>query len=366
MTFQWPWALLLLVLLPALVAGYLWMLRRKRKFAVHYTDLSLIRAAMPEHANRRQHIPPALMLIALAALIIGIARPEAIVKVPLSKTSIILALDVSRSMCATDIAPNRLTVAQDAARQFVAAQAEDSQIGIVAFAGFAEIVVPPTNDQEALIGAIDQFSTSFGTAIGSATLKAVDAIAEVNEDVVAATTELSADDLLRGADGEKVPDIVVLLTDGANSQGVDPLFAAEQAADRRVRVYTIGFGTTDPTEMVCSPEQAGADFIVDQFGGASVTGITPSGGFGNSGAGIGGFRQFLVIDEPTLQTIADRTGGQYYRAEDAEQLVDVFLQLPAQIALQDEELEITVALAALGALLTIAAVALAAVWNRFP
>lgn len=366
MTFQWPWLLLFLLAVPALVAVYFWMLRKRRKFAVAFTDLSLIRAAMPARSRWRQHLPPALLLLALVGLVVGMARPQAVLKVPLSRTSIILALDVSRSMCATDVAPNRLTVAQDAARQFIEGQGADTQIGIVAFAGFAEIVVPPTDDKEALIGAIDRFSTSFGTAIGSATLKSIDAIAEINDDVAPAGVDL-VDEVDRAllASGEKVPDIVVLLTDGANSQGVDPIAAAEQAADRRVRVYTIGFGTSDPTEMVCSAEQAGADFIVDQFGSGAITGIDPAGDFGQRGSGnFGGLRQFLVIDEPTLQGIAQLTGGEYYRAEDAEQLVEVFLNLPSQIELQEEELEVSVAFVALGAALALAAIVLSLLWNR--
>jgi Ca-activated chloride channel family protein len=155
---------------------------------------------------------------------------------------------------------------------------------------------------------------------------------------------------------EKVyqPDIIVLLTDGANSQGPHPLDAAQQAADRRVRVYTIGFGTTEPGPMVCTPQQAGGDIFGGSFGG----------GFG--GGGGGNFRRYLVIDEPTLQGVADLTGGEYFRAESAEQLLEVFHNLPAQIVLQKETVEITVFFSTLGAIFASIAVGLSLVWHRFP
>ena len=212
--------------------------------------------------------------------------------------------------------------------------------------------MPPTNDPEALIDAVEGFRTSFGTAIGSATMRSVDAIAELNSDVVPSGVDLS--EATADADPAIVPDIVVLLTDGANSGGVDPIAAAEQAADRGVRVYTIGFGTSAPTAMVCAPTQAGVDFIVDPFGGQSVTGIDPAGDFGQSAA-MGGFRQLLVIDEPTLQAIAELTGGEYFKAEDAGQLGGVFEDLPSRVERQNKEVEITVGFVIAGAALTLAA-----------
>ena len=194
---------------------------------------------------------PTFFLFGTASLLVAIARPAAVVQVPLNRTSIILALDVSRSMCATDVSPNRLTVAQDAALKFIEDQADETRIGLVAFAGFAEIVVPPTNDKEILIEAIQSFTTSLGTAIGSATLKSIDAIAEINESVEMSAVDLSA---MRNESGLEIdffqPDIIVVLTDGANSRGPRPLEAAQQAADRRVRIYTIGFGSNDPQQLV--------------------------------------------------------------------------------------------------------------------
>jgi Ca-activated chloride channel family protein len=280
------------------------------------------------------------------------------IQVPLSRTTIILALDISRSMCATDVSPNRLTVAQEAAAKFIKEQADGTLIGIVAFADLAEVVVPPTNDKEQLQEALDTLTTSIGTAIGSATLKGIDAISEVNTAVP--PSGLNLGDKEGDADVGKfayVPDIIVLLTDGANTRGPRPVDAAQQAADRQLRVYTIGFGTTEYSEMVCTQEQLGSDFF-GGFGG---------GGFGGGGFGGGGrWRQYLLLDEPTLQAVAEITGGDYFRAEDADQLLQVFLELPKQIDLQTERFEIGVGFLALGAILVLLALGLSMRWNRIP
>jgi Ca-activated chloride channel family protein len=355
MNLIWPWFLLLLLSIPLLIAVYIWVLRRRRRFAVRYSSLSIIREALPRRSRWRQHLPFALFLLGLASLTMAMARPVAEVEVPLSQTTIILALDVSRSMCATDVSPNRLTVAQEAALDFIEEQAADTQIGIVAFAGFAETIVPPTNDKEALQEAVENLTTSLGTAIGSATLKSIDAIAENNEAVPPSGLNLRTEENDNGSEeGKYLPDIIVLLTDGANTQGPFPLDAARQAADRQLRVYTIGFGTTELSEMVCSRQQLGSDIFGGRFGG---------GGFGG---GFRDFRRFLLLDEPTLEAVADITGGSYFRAESADQLNEVFLDLPTQIVLQKETLEISVIFLALGAILAIIAMALALLWNRFP
>ncbi len=358
MNFLWPWFLLLLLLIPVAIALYIWVLRRRRRFAVSYSSLSLIRAALPKRTNWRRHLPFALFLLGLTSLIVALTRPVAQVKVPLSRTTIILALDISRSMCATDVSPNRLTVAQDAALAFIDDQAAGTQIGIVAFAGFAEIVVPPTNDKEVLQEAIRNFSTSIGTAIGSATLKSIDAIAEINPAVEPSGLNLKAaeSEPEPEPDGEAYqPDIIVLLTDGANTAGPQPLDAAQQAADRRVRVYTIGFGTQEPGQTVCTRQQLGSDVFGDGFGGGGFGG-------GSFGGGGGGFPRYLLLDEPTLRAVAELTGGSYFRAESADQLLEVFLELPTQIVLQKETLEISVLFSTLGAIFVTVAVALSLIW----
>lgn len=361
MAWLWPWNLLLLALIPLGIAAYVWMLKRRQRYAVRYSSIALLREAMPRRSRWRRHLPFALFMLAMTGLITAFARPVAELTVPMSRATIILAIDVSRSMCATDVAPNRLTVAQDAARAFVAEQADTTQIGIVAFTGLAELVVPPTTDKEQLYAAIDSFTTSYGTAIGSAILKSVDAVAEVNEEVAPSGVNLRAgatDEELAELDnleGFYEPDIIVLLTDGANSRGPLPLQAAQQAADRRVRVYTIGFGTANPGEMVCTREQLGSAV----FGGGGF----PGGDFDQGG---GGFRRFVVIDEPTLRGVAEMTGGEYFQAENAEQLLDVFLNLPLRVTLQKESFEISALFSALGALLATVAVTLSLRWNRYP
>jgi Ca-activated chloride channel family protein len=286
------------------------------------------------------------------------ARPAITTEVPLSRTTIILALDVSRSMCATDVNPNRLTVAQEAMLRFINDQVSGTQIGIVAFARMAEIIVAPTQDKEVLRMAVANLTTSLGTAIGSATLKSIDAIAEVNPNVPPSGVDLSSDNQEPNTENPSYqPDIIVLLTDGANTHGPLPLDVAQNAADRKVRIYTIGFGTTEFSEMVCSQAQLGSDFFGNDFG---------SGFFGGFGGGGRNFRRFLLLDEPTLRGIAETTGGSYFRAENADQLFNVFLNLPNKIVLQEENLEISVLFSTLGGLFVLLAITLSLLWNRFP
>jgi Ca-activated chloride channel family protein len=365
MSFLWPWLLLMLLLVPLLIALYIWILRRKRTFAVRYSSLALIREALPKRSRWRQHLPFGLFLLAVASLVTAAARPVAAVEIPLSRTTIVMAMDVSRSMCATDVEPNRLTVAQEAALNFIEDQAAETRISIVAFASLAEIVVPPTNDRDVLREAIENLTTSIGTAIGSATLESIDAISEINTAVAPSGVDLSSEsDEIPLLEEAYQADIIVVLTDGANTRGAPPLDAAQKAADRQVRVYTIGFGSTDPGRIVCTPEQMGPD----AFGGGPGGGFGggPGGGGGFGGGGGGGFRRFLLLDEETLQSMADLTGGAYYRAEDAEQLLDVFATLPSEIVLQKERLEISALFSILGATFAVAAIALALVWHRYP
>ena len=366
MSLLWPWNLLCLILIPLGIALYVWMLRRKRRFAVRYSSLALVRAAMPARQRWRRHLPFGLFMLGLTTLVLAMARPVAAITVPQSRASIILAMDVSRSMCATDVPPNRLTVAQEAAQAFIADQAAGTQIGIVAFTGFAEIIVPPTNDKDTLNAAVDNFTTALGTAIGSAILKSIDAIAAINDAVAPSGVNLRAGLPADATDaagrptepGEQLfqPDIIVLLTDGANSRGPLPMDAAQQAVDRGVRIYTIGFGTDDPGEMVCSRAQLGSDV----FNGGGF----PGGGNFDRGGGGGGFRRFVVLDEETLRGVAEMTGGAYFQAENADQLLDIFLNLPTHVVLQKELREISVLFSLLGALLAASAVMLSLLWNR--
>ncbi len=356
MSFAWPLVLFTLLIPLVLALLYIRAIRRRQQITISYGSLDLIRSAAPSTSNWKRHIPAVLFILGLIAASIGAARPNASITVPLSRTSIIVALDVSLSMCSTDVEPNRLDVAQEAARNFVQQRDEGTQIGIVAFGGAAELIVPPTNDTDELVTAIDGFTTSLGTGIGNAILRSLDAVAEVNPDVARSTIDLSdtVDRDAIAASGEFQPDIVVLLTDGANSQGVDPLVAAQQAFDRQVRVYTIGFGSDQIAEMVCAPDQIGP--------GSFAPGLTFDDGVPDLGATLDELRPFLVIDVPTLESVAEITGGEFFRAEDSEQLIDVFNQLPSQIVLQEQDTEISVGFALASAVLLLLSFGIA--WRR--
>jgi Ca-activated chloride channel homolog len=391
MTFTWPLALLTLLLIPLLLGIYVAQLRKKRRSAVRFSSIDLIRASIPKRSKWKRHIPAGLFLLGLLGIGVATARPQAKALVPAARTAIILSLDVSRSMCADDVDPNRMSVAQEAARTFIRDQPGGTRIGLVAFSGFAEVIVAPTTEKQDLLKAVDALTTSRGTVIGAAILKSLDAVASVNPNVARVDDDPSGSEgsdifggsldpatglpldppsadpaIVEGVErpappGGYIPDIVVLLTDGANTRGVDPVTAAKQAVTRRVRVYTIGFGTENPSgSMSCTADQLGSDL---SFGGGGFGGRQRNGG----GFGAGGsIRRFLVTDEPTLKTVAAMTGGKFYKAQDAKQLKSVFANLPRDVTLQKRKIELSAGFAAFGALLTAAAIFLSLRWNRSP
>jgi Ca-activated chloride channel homolog len=353
-------ALLLLGLLPVLVAARIWSLRRRRS-GLRYSSLSLVHEAAPRSSRIRRHLPFALLVLALGSLIIAMARPVDIVSVPAGQTTVILAMDVSRSMCATDIAPNRLLAAEAAAASFIKRQGSTTQIGIIAFAGFAEVVQAPTTDQEVLLDVIGSLTTGRRTAIGSAILKSIDAIAEIDTSVAPSILDTTPGASPGTAPppvpkGAYAPAIVVLLTDGVSNAGPLPVDAAQQAADRGIRVYTIGYGTSDPgaESAACGQQFVGND---PNNGGS---------GFGNGGfgGGQGGFRR--GIDEATLQQIADTTGATYHPAESADQLNAVFQSLPTNLITKHEVVEISVVFAGIGVLFVALAILLGQAWRPLP
>ncbi|MBE3039574.1 MAG: VWA domain-containing protein, partial [Chloroflexi bacterium] len=183
MAFLWPGFLFLLVIIPLMIVAYIWMLRRRRRFAVRYSSLSLVRSVLPHQSRLRRHLPFALFVLALAGLLVALARPVSITTVPTDQTTIILAMDVSMSMRFNDIQPSRLAAAEQAAMSFIQRQKSTTQIGIVAFSGYSELIQPPTTDQGSLLTAIESLTTGRRTAIGSGILKALDAIAEVDKNV---------------------------------------------------------------------------------------------------------------------------------------------------------------------------------------
>jgi Ca-activated chloride channel homolog len=351
MTLSWPWALVALLVVPLLLAARWWFHRRRKRSAVTVSSVALIRAALPGRTSWRRRIPVFLFLAGLLALGGGVARPEATVTVPSNNTSILLAIDVSGSMCTTDVAPNRLAVATQAARNFVEEQHDGTRIGLVAFSGIAGLLVAPTTDKRALLDAIGTLRTARGTAIGQAILTAVDAIAEINPNVAATGVDLGDAGPAPGTGYQ--PDTIVVLTDGSNTTGVEPAVAAEQAAARRLRVFTIGFGSTEPAQMMCTADQVSGD----SFGG---------GGFAPGGARFGRGGRNQEIDEAALTQVADTTGGRYFRAEDADQLTEVLGDLPREIGRHQEQTEITVWFVLAGVLLTFTGVGLSLWWNRGP
>jgi Ca-activated chloride channel family protein len=365
MALLWPRSLLLLGLIPPLIAAYVWILRRRRRYAVRYSSLSLVRQALPRHSHLRRHLPFALFLLAVAGLTVALARPVAIVSVPAGRATIILAMDVSRSMCSIDIPPNRLQAAQAAALSFIQRQGPSTQIGIVAFAGFAELILAPSTDQEILEDAVQSLTTGRRTGIGSAILKSIDAIAELDASVAPAVTARTSGvqptPVPRGA---YAPSIIVLLTDGASNTGPQPLDAAQQAVDRGIRVYTIGFGTEQGGIMDCGNALGGQQFGGNPFGGDPFSGSQQFGGSQPPGSGPTRFRR--GIDEPTLIEIADQTGGTYYAAESAGELQEVFRSLPTYLITRHETTEISVAFAAIGALLAAVAIVLSLLWHPLP
>jgi Ca-activated chloride channel family protein len=362
MTFLWSGLLLLLVVLPILVLVRVWVLRRPRT-GVRFSSLSLIRDASPRSSRIRRHLPFALFVLGLGSLVLAMARPAAIVPVPTGRTTVVLAMDVSRSMCATDIPPNRLVAAEAAATAFVEGQDSGTQIGVVAFAGFAEIIQIPTNDEEVLLDVIAALATGRRTAIGSAILESIDAIAEIDPSVAqsAAEDDLEATPPAAVPKGAYASAIIVLLTDGANNAGPEPIVAAQQAADRGIRVYTIGFGTEDPGGR---PPGCGAQFTGNEPGDSGAPERDFGGGFGGGGGGTGqggGFRR--AIDEETLTAVAEATGGEYYPAESAQQLTEVFAKLPTSLIIAHEVVEISVVFTAAAALLIALAILLGQAWR---
>ena len=351
MDWLWPDLLLLLGLIPLVVATYIGIVRRR--FTVRYSSLLLIKEAMPHYEWLRRHLPFILFVIALASLVIAMGRPVTSVGLLVGQTTIILTLDVSRSMCMRDIPPDRLDAAKGAAISFVQSPGISTQIGIVAFAGFAELVQPPTTDVNLLENAIANLTTANETAMGSAILRSLDAIAEVDgriapSEEISMLATFSPNRLSQPSSSpeEYVPHIIVLLTDGASNSGPHPLLAAHQAEERGVRIYTIGFGTRKNSVMDCGTTLADNTYI-----SPGLESYSSGGSFGTE------------PDEATLKQIAEMTGGKFYAAASAAELQSVFQNLGSYIAPTNQTMEVSVYFAGMGAILLIAALLLSLRWH---
>jgi Ca-activated chloride channel family protein len=356
MTFIWLEALWLLLLVPLLVGAYV-LLRRKKKAALRYANLAIVKQAMGKGLGWRRHVPPALLLIALTVLILAVARPAAVLTLPSNRATIMLAMDVSGSMRAPDITPTRIAAAQVAAKQFISDQPSEVQIGIVAFASTALLVQTPTIDRTALDAAIDRFQLRRGTAIGDGVLVSLATIFPNDKFDVSPASKVDGLGALSGnfrgagasgyqsrslddqsgsaSNAAHIPvkpgsddnAIIILLTDGAATTGKDPVQAGQIAADYGVRVYTVGFG---------SPAGAVVDF--------------------------GGFSMRALPDLETLKKIADATNAQFFDAQSSDDLAQVYKSLTAKLTSERKLTEISFIFAGIGALFALAAAGLSMLW----
>jgi Ca-activated chloride channel homolog len=343
MTFVWPQMLWLLAAVPAVIAVYVMMVRRKSKAALRYASLTLVRDAQGAGQRIRRHVPPFLFLVALTLMLVAIARPAAVVTLPSAHETVILAMDVSGSMRATDVKPSRLVAAQEAARAFVADQPKTTRIGVVSFAATASVVQTPTHSREDILGAIERFQLQRGTAIGSGILVSLKTIfpdAEFDlrsfnprrEEKKAAAIDSNAASKQppKVAPGSYSSAAIILLTDGQTTTGPDPIEAARMAADRGVRVYTVGIGTT-------SGEIIGAE----------------------------GWSMRVRLDEESLKTIANVTRADYFYAGNAVELQKIYKNLNAKLFFEQKETEITALFAAAAAVLALISASLSLLWfNR--
>jgi Ca-activated chloride channel family protein len=338
MNFLWQEALWLLALLPLLVWAYFWLLKRRKKTAVSWSSLAIVKEAMGRQRLWRRHVPPVLLLLALASLIVAGARPTAVLTLPLVEQTVILAMDVSGSMRATDVEPNRLVASQNAAKAFIAELPRSVRVGVVSFAGTAAIVQPPTLSREDVAAAIDRFQLQRATAIGSGLILS---LAAIFPDAGIDLSQVTGARMMPKAIGEQPKDkeftpvepgsynsaAIILLTDGQRTTGPDSMDAAKMAADRGVKVYTVGVGTKE------------GDTI-----------------------GFEGWSMRVRLDEETLKQVASATRAEYFYAGNALDLKKVYQSLGSRLSAQKKETEISALFAGLGALLTLVAAALSLWW----
>jgi Ca-activated chloride channel family protein len=339
MSFQWPTMLWSLLLLPLIVLLYLWLLRRRRKTTVRLASLAIARAALGKGPGWRRHVPPVLLLVALGVLLLATARPTATITLPLSQRTIILAMDVSGSMRAEDVKPNRLVASQEAAKTFVKDLPHDTRVGVISFAGTAAVVQAPTTSREDVIAAIDRFQLQRATATGSAiVLSLATLFPEHNIEIQHITGQRKFPGAPLGDDKPKVEftpvapgsynsAAIIMLTDGQRTTGPDPIEASRMAAERGVRVYTVGVGTT---------------------GGEVI--------------GFEGWSMRVRLDEETLKTVASNTLGEYFYAGTAEDLKKVYQSLSSRMVVERKETEVSALFAAAGALLAMVAAGLSVFW----
>ena len=337
MSFVWPDLLWLLLAVPALVLMYVWLLHRRKKNTVRYASLALVKQAAGRGPGWRRHVPPALMLLAIATLLVATARPTAIVTLPSQQETIILAMDVSGSMRATDVQPNRLVAAQEAAKAFVKELPRSVRVGVVSFAGTAAVVQPPTQNHEDIFASIDRFQLQRATAIGSGIVLSLatlfpDAGIDLSQITGARNMPLGPGEKPKKEQapvqpGSYTSGAIILLTDGQRTTGPDPVDAAKMAADHGVKVYTVGIGTKDG-EVI----------------------------------GFEGWSMRVRLDEDTLKQISNLTRAEYFYAGTATDLKKVYQSLSSRLVVEKKETEISGLFAAAAALLVAMAAGLSVAW----
>jgi len=318
--FAAPIALAALALLP-LAAGLYWLLERRRaRDAARFANPALVPNLVPSQPGWRRHFPVVLTLIALTALVLGLARPHAAVSVPREEATIVLAIDTSRSMVATDVKPTRLAAAQKAIRAFAKEVPKQFRLGMVSFGDVAYVIAPATPKREVLEAALVALRPGEGTALGDGIARSIQ--------------------LARGArtkDGERPPAAILVLSDGAQTQGVlQPLQAARRAQRFRIPVYTVALGTDEGVVEVPHP---------------------------------GGLTERVTVppDPATLRQISALTRGRFYAAPDGARLDAVYKELGSRIGRTTEDRELTAAFAGAGAALLLAALGFSAVvFGRIP
>jgi Ca-activated chloride channel family protein len=329
MTFIWPWMLLTLLLLPIFVLVYLRLLQKRREASSALGSLGAAQNSTGSHLRRRRHIPPLFFFLALALLLFSLARPQLFVDLPRVEGTVILAFDISNSMNADDLQPARIEVAKTAAVSFVENQPSTIKIGVVAFSGGGLVVQPPTADKAAVLATIERLTPQGGTSLGQGIFSALNAVTgeAIPVDLEALEEDQQTFDL-----GYYPSAVVLLLTDGENTELPDPLQIAQLAADAGVRIYPVGIGSAE---------------------GALLE--------------IEGYNIMSRLDEGTLQEIARLTNGAYYRAEDEASLQEIYENVDLQLTISGEKMEVTAIFAGVSLLLLLIGTALTLFWfGRMP
>ena len=352
MTFERPLLLLALLAVPLAFGLYVLAERRRMRYAIRFTNLDVLAGVVGDR-YRRRFVPLALFLLALAALCVGMARPQHTTLVPRDRATVILVLDVSRSMQAKDVKPNRIGAAAAAVRTFLDRVPDRLQVGLIAFAGDPAVANPPTTNHDLVrksLDTIEWFPSFGGTAIGDALAAAVklgqQAVSGESGNLASATTA-APNTQTRGLVS------ILFLSDGAQTRGdLEPLEGADLAKAAGIPVYTVALGTP------------GGTLTFGPGGGPAADG---GGGGGYPGGLFGGRRVPVPPDPDTLRAIADRTGGQFFAAQSAKSLQSAYQKLGSSLGRKPGKSEITYVFLAAAALLLVAAGLLSALWSpRLP